>query len=202
MIDIAGQLAAIYREVGERDGGESVAVLLRRSYAAEPEDVWDAITDPERIRRWFMPISGDLRVGGSFQLEGNAGGEILHCEPPELLRVTFGGPTSIVELRLRAEGEETVLELEHTVPRTIARSVAGALFVGPGWDGALMALDLYVHAQQPDDPVAAAASREAQEFGRDSIEAWTAVVVADGSVAEAEVAAVAAASRAQFAPDV
>jgi uncharacterized protein YndB with AHSA1/START domain len=159
MIDIAGQLAAIYREVGERDGGESVAVLLRRSYEAEPEDVWDAITDPERIRRWFMPISGDLRAGGSFQLEGNAGGEILHCDPPQLLRVTFGGPTSIVELRLRADGDATVLELEHPVPRSIARSVAGALFVGPGWDGALMALDLYVHGQQPADPVAAASSR-------------------------------------------
>jgi hypothetical protein len=31
-----------------------------------------------------MPISGELRVGGSFQLEGNAGGEILTCEPPRL----------------------------------------------------------------------------------------------------------------------
>jgi len=201
MMDIAGQLAAIYREVGARDGGEAVGVLLRRSYDAEIEDVWDALTDPERIRRWFMPLSGDLRAGGSFQLEGNAGGEILHCEPPRLLRVTFGGPTSIVELRLRAEGEETVLELEHTVPLAIAQSAAGALYVGPGWDGALMALDLYVRGEAPEDPVAAASSREAQEFGRDSIDAWTAVVAAEGSASDEQIAAATAASRAQFTPD-
>jgi hypothetical protein len=75
-----------------------------------------------------MPISGDLRIGGTFQLEGNAGGEILACEPPRLLRVTFGGPTSVVEVRLTAEdGSGTVLELEHTVPIEMAQSGAGAL---------------------------------------------------------------------------
>ena len=44
---------------------------------APVEEVWDALTDPDRIRRWMMPITGELKVGGSFQLEGNAGGEIL-----------------------------------------------------------------------------------------------------------------------------
>lgn len=42
-----------------------------------------------------MPVSGELRVGGAFQLEGNAGGEILACEPPNLVRLTWGGPASI-----------------------------------------------------------------------------------------------------------
>ena len=59
--------------------------MLRRRYDAAIEDVWDAVTDPDRLKRWFLPISGDLRVGGTFQLEGNAGGEILSCEPPRLL---------------------------------------------------------------------------------------------------------------------
>ena len=31
------------------------------------------------------PISGDLRLGGRYQLQGNAGGEILVCEPPQHL---------------------------------------------------------------------------------------------------------------------
>src|SRR5262249_5137612 len=121
MIDIASQLNAIRRKV-ERlppagGSGERVSVLLRRDYDAPIDDVWDAVTRPDRLKRWFMPISGELRAGGSFQLEGNAGGEILACEPPRLLRVTFGGPTSLVEVRLIAQGEgETLLELEHTVP--------------------------------------------------------------------------------------
>ena len=48
--------------------------------------MWDACTDPERIGRWFLPVSGDLRLGGRYQLEGNAGGEILRCEPPTCSR--------------------------------------------------------------------------------------------------------------------
>lgn len=94
MIDIASQLKAIHRQVEQQlpaDGsGERVSVLLRRGYDAPIDDVWDAVTQPDRIKRWLMPISGELRVGGSFQLEGNAGGEILTCEPPRLLKVTFG----------------------------------------------------------------------------------------------------------------
>src|SRR5690348_9971446 len=107
MIDIVRQLNAIHRKVeqlpADNISGERVSVLLRRDYGAPVGDVWDAMTQPDRIKRWFMPISGDLRVGGSFQLEGNAGGEILTCDPPRLLRVTFGGPTSVVEVRLIAQ---------------------------------------------------------------------------------------------------
>lgn len=205
MIDIVSQLQAIHREVGKQqiEGGEGVRVLLRRNYDASPEDVWDAVTDPDRIKRWFMPISGDLRVGGSFQLEGNAGGEILQCEPPRLLKVTFGGPTSLVELRLSAEGDsDTVLVLEHTVPIEMAGSGAGALYVGPGWDGALMALDLFLRGEASPDPVAAANSPEAQEFCKGSVHAWAAVVESSGTATAEEIAAATEASLAQFAPDV
>ena len=203
MIDIASQLAAIYREVSERpgEGGEDVAVLIRRSYDAEIEDVWDAVTDPDRMKRWFLPVSGDLRAGGTFQLEGNASGDILSCEPPRLLRVTFGAPNSIVELRLTSDGDATVLELEHTVPKAMAQSVAGALYVGPGWDGAFLGLDLYLRGEAPEDPVAAASSPEAQAFSKESVHAWTAAVEAAGTASEEEIAAATAASMAQFAPD-
>jgi uncharacterized protein YndB with AHSA1/START domain len=202
MFDIPTQLAAIYRQAGLRpvqDGPDDVGVLLRRSYDAEIGDVWDAITDPERMRRWFMPISGDLRPGGSFQLHGNAGGDILECEPPHRLRVSFGGPTSIVEIRLTADDDATVLELEHTVPLTIAQSVAGALFVGPGWDGALVGLDLYVRGEAPADPVEAASSPEVIALNKESIAFWAQAARAGGATDD-EVAAGIAASTAQFAP--
>lgn len=204
MIDIASQLEAIEREVGKQpvDGGEVVAVLLRRSYSAPIEDVWDAMTDPDRIERWFLPVSGDLRVGGNFQLEGNAGGDILECEPPRRIKVTFGAPTSLVELRLSPAGDsETVLELEHTVPLEMAGSGAGALYVGPGWDGALMALDLYLRGEVAVDPVTAANSPEAQEFSKESVLAWTAVVETSGTATTDEIAAATEVSLAQFAPD-
>jgi len=205
-IDSTSQLNAIHRKV-ERlpaaDGaGERVRVLLRRSYDAPIGDVWDAVTQPDRMKRWFMPISGELRVGGSFQLEGNAGGEILTCEPPRLLRVTFGGPTSILEVRLTPQGDsETVLELEHTVPIEMAQSGAGALYVGPGWDGALMGLGLFLRGEAVGDPVAAANSPEAQEFSKQSVDAWAAVVKDSGTATAEQLAAATEVSLAQFAPD-
>jgi uncharacterized protein YndB with AHSA1/START domain len=206
MIDIASQLKAIHRQVERQlptDGsGEVVSVLLRRGYDAPIGDVWDAVTQPDRIKRWFMPISGDLRVGGSFQLEGNAGGEILSCEPPRLLKVSFGGPTSIVELRLTPDGDsDTVLELEHTVPIEMAQSGAGALWVGPGWDGALLGLGLFLRGEAVGDPVAAAHSPEALEFSKQSVHAWAEVIKDSGTATDEQLAAATEVSLAQFAPE-
>lgn len=204
MKDIAEQISAISRVVGDRtgDGGEVIAVEMSRGYRAAVEDVWDAVTDPDRVRRWFYPLSGELREGGKFQLEGHAGGEILKCEPPRLLQVTFGGPASIVRLQLseRADGE-TVLELRHTVPLELAGSVAGALFVGPGWDGAFMAVDRYLRGEAPQDPIAAFGTPEMIEFNRRSIEAWLAVIHAHGTATPDQIAMATEMARAQFAPD-
>ena len=89
MIDIANELKAIHRAVSTRSqaDGDVVSVVLRRTYDAVIEDVWDALTNPERIGRWFLPISGDYRVGGRYQFEGNAGGEIVSCKRPNRLRL-------------------------------------------------------------------------------------------------------------------
>ncbi|GAA3065038.1 SRPBCC family protein [Actinokineospora globicatena] len=198
MIDIAAQIGATGREVTEADG--LVRVLLTRDYDAAPADVWDALTDPERLLRWFLPITGDLGVGGRFQLEGNAGGEILHCEPPTRLKVTFGDATSLVEVRLVESGPRTRLELEHTVPVAFAGSAAGSLFVGPGWDGAVLGLALYLAGEIADDPVAAANSLQTQRFNLASIEAW--VAASTGAATAEEIEAGRVAAFAQYCPDV
>ena len=205
MIDIARHLSAVHREVTAKPETETVRVLLRRSYDAEIDDVWSALTDPERVRRWFLPLTGDLRVGGTFNLEGNAGGDILDCEAPRLLRVTFGGPTSIVELRLtsdaeRDSGTSTVLELDHSVPLAMAGSAAGALYVGPGWDGAVMGLGLFLAGEPIEDPVAMANSLEVQEFSLESLRLWVAIARESKSAAEDEIAAATEVSAQQFAP--
>jgi len=204
MIDIASQLEAIHREVGKQAAGDSevVAVLLRRNYPAQIDDVWDAITDPDRVKRWFLPLSGDLRVGGSFQLEGNAGGDILECAPPRRIKVTFGGPTSLVELRLSRDGDDaTIVELEHTVAIEMAGSGAGALYVGPGWDGALLALDLYLSGEVAADPVAAANSPEGLEFSKRSVDTWIGIVESSGTATTEEISAATEMALAQFAPE-
>ena len=58
--------------------GESArAIVTRRSYPTDIEDLWHACVTPERLKRWFGPVTGDLREGGTYQIEGNAHGTIL-----------------------------------------------------------------------------------------------------------------------------
>jgi uncharacterized protein YndB with AHSA1/START domain len=201
--DVLEELAATAREVARRGAGddELIAVTLRREYPAEVEEVWEAVTDPERLARWFAPVGGDLREGGTFSVEGNAEGQIRECVRPSALTVTWGGPVSVVRVRLSASGASTVLELEHTVPAAFAGSGAGALYVGPGWDVALLGLTLWLRGELVEDPAAWEASPEVREVSAGSIEAWIATVTASGTATDDEVAAAIAAARAQFTPE-
>ncbi|GAB3251511.1 SRPBCC family protein [Arthrobacter pigmenti] len=203
MRDLINELAAVHRQVSREnaDGDEIVRVTMSRQYSTDAADLWSALTEPDRIARWFMPISGDLREGGSFQLEGNADGEILTCDSPSLLRTTFGGPDSIVTLTL-APGDDgtTELQLDHTVPLAMAQNVAGALYVGPGWDGAFLGLALYVAGEAEGDPVEAANSQEVVEFNIVSVDRWT-TVVDDAGATSAEIEQARAVALGQFAPD-
>jgi len=198
-MDIPAQIAATERRA-EASGG-NVRVVLSRHYPSPPEDVWDAVTDPDRLVRWFVPITGDLRVGGSFQLEGNAGGEILECDRPRLLRLTFGGETSVVELRFTADGAGTLFELDHAVPEAMAGSAAGALFVGPGWDGAVLGLGLFLAGETIEDPVAAANSLEAQNYSKHSIDEWERLLRNAAAATDEQIDGGVAMAMAQFAPD-
>lgn len=198
MFDMLEELAAIHRNVARDDGSETVSVTLSRAYDADAEDVWDALTNPERLPRWFYPIGGELQVGGSFQLEGNAGGEVRHCERPTWLQVTFGGPDSILDVHLAATGDTTTVELTHTVPLAMAGSGAGALFVGPGWDGALLGLGIHLRGQSVGDPLEAANSTEVIEFNRGSIDRWTEAVGSSGTATEDEIAGAREAAVAQY----
>jgi uncharacterized protein YndB with AHSA1/START domain len=203
IINIAHQIGATSREVEQQrtEGGEIVAVTLQRRYPAELPDVWQAITDPERVRRWFLPLTGELHEGGNFQLEGHAAGDIVTCEPPRHLVVTFGGESSIVDVTLSGEGDQTVLKLTHSVPVELAGSTAGALYVGPGWDGALLGIGLYLAGEVSGDPVAAANSPKMQDFNVSSIKEWVVAIEASGTADPEAISAAQQAAHAQFAPD-
>jgi uncharacterized protein YndB with AHSA1/START domain len=203
MIDIPQEIGAISRKVAQQAtaNGATVVVTVTRRLSARIEDVWSALTDPEHVRRWFLPLTGDLRAGGTYQLEGNASGDILVCEPPAHLAITFGGTSSLVDLRLTADGKLTLLVFDHTVTMEMAGSTAGALYVGPGWDGAVLALNEYLAGRLTEDPVTAADSPESQAFSAESIDAWTAIIQASGTTDADAIATARKAALAQFAPD-
>ena len=183
MIDIEREIAATQRSVGTAPLGDSEgkAVRLQRSYDSPIEDVWEALTTPERISRWFLPISGDYRLGGRYQLEGNAGGEILECDRPHRFRVSWlmaemadGGPASEVVVRLTPVGAgSTTVELEHIaiVPDEFWDQF-GPGAVGVGWDGAVLGLSLHMRGGSVGDPIAWQLSEEGRDFFAQSSAAW------------------------------
>jgi uncharacterized protein YndB with AHSA1/START domain len=162
---------------------------LTRTYDARVEDVWDAVTSPDRLPRWFLPVSGELRLGGRFQLEGNAGGTIESCDPPHAFAATreFGGQVSRIELRLTPQGSQTVLTLRHTVPDDDHWRRFGPGAVGVGWDMAEMGLERHLTSGEAVDREQATAwfgSREGREFVAASGRAWAEAHAAGGADAE------------------
>lgn len=182
MIDVPDEITTVHREVQGRGDSPTRTVAIRRDYPAAIDDVWDALTDPDRLRRWFLPVSGDLRLGGTYQLEGNAHGEILRCEPPRLLKVTwvFGDTTSEVEVRLSTDAAGTVFELEHVLPRDAHWDEFGPGAVGVGWDLTVLGLGLHLSGRSIGDPTAWMGTPEAREFMTLSAKAWGAAHQASG----------------------
>jgi uncharacterized protein YndB with AHSA1/START domain len=195
VIDIVREIDAVQREVarGHVPAGEGWRITLRRTYDAPIDDVWDAFTNPDRIGRWFLPISGDYRLGGSYQFEGNAGGEIRECDRPNRLLVTwvFGPQTSeadasLVEVRLSKLGEQaTILDFQHTamVPDEMW-SEYGPGAVGVGWDGGMLGLSLHLRGESIGDSQAWQVSEEGRAFFMRSSEAWGEASRAAGADAE------------------
>ncbi|MGH8825398.1 MAG: SRPBCC domain-containing protein [Jiangellaceae bacterium] len=190
-IDSMAAAGLVTREIrsGSRDGAPTKIAIARRTYPTDQADLWDALTNGDRIPRWFLPISGDLHVGGRYQLEGNAGGVVERCEQPESFAVTweFGEMVSWLEVRLTTAGEGTSLELAHEAhvdPDLWGQFGPGA--VGIGWDLGLMGLGLHLESGAPVDPELAAAfsfSPEGVQFVRRAAAGWADAAVADGDEA-------------------
>jgi uncharacterized protein YndB with AHSA1/START domain len=191
-VDFLDAIKAVSREVGRQNMPEGPArtVVLRRSFPAPAEDVWDAITDPERLGRWFLPVTGDLRVGGLYQIEGNAGGRILRCERPTELVVTwiFGADIatttgSEVHLTLSPEPDgSTELMLRHVAvvdPALWDQYGPGA--TGVGWDLSFLGLGLHLAGGALEDSEAWEQSPEARACMVASAESWGAAQLADGA---------------------
>ena len=194
------QITAVGRrlEVEPRGGREARVLVATQTYPTGIDDAWDAITSAERIPRWFLPVSGDLRVGGRYQFEGNAGGEVLTCEPPRHLGVTweYGGQVSWLDLRLTADGpERTTLELRHAahIDDEQLWKEFGPGAVGIGWDSGLLGLATHLGTGAgvtPADAMTWVASEDGKAFFAASGRAWAAAAIAAGDdEAEANAAA-------------
>ncbi len=191
MIDVTHEINSVERHIGSRtlEAGQARTMVVSRVYETPPEDLWDACTNPERLPRWFLPVTGELREGGRYSLEGNASGTIGRCEPPHSLDATweYGGQTSWIELRLTPEGEgRTRFALEHIAhvgDDLWAQFGPGA--VGIGWDQAMMALTVHIAGMAEGAAVQAwQTTEEGLEFVRRSSSRWADASVAAGTDAD------------------
>ncbi len=194
--DVDAYLGAVSRSVSELeyDGKPARAITLTRTFKTSVADLWDAVTNSERLPRWFLPVSGELKLGGRYQLEGNAGGTITKCDPPHLLFLTweFGGQVSWVEVRLGAENDaRSRLALTHIAPADEYWEKYGPGAGGVGWDLGLVGLALHIAGiAEPLDETAFFASPEGGSFIAASSEDWGRAAVAAGTDPEQASAAV------------
>jgi hypothetical protein len=103
---------------------------------------------------------------------------------------------------LPGPGDSTELELEHSMGEAPAPGGSGALWVGPGWDGGLLGLALYVDGKLDEntDPVAMADSPEVIKYNEESVRIWIEAVRSSGTTSEEDLAEAAKVSMAQYSP--
>ena len=201
-IDVTRLLGVVKRETStrEREGSPVAVVLASRAYDTRIEDLWDAMTNPERIPRWLAPVSGDLKAGGRYALEGNATGTITRCAPPRELSLTweYAGTTSWVEVRLEEEARgRSVLRLEHIYqPWDEFERKYGPGAGGVGWELSLVGLDFHL-ASPAEAPTTAELeawlrTEDGRALIRGASDGWGAAAIAAGTP---EVAAREAAQR-------
>ncbi len=75
--------------------GEGV-VRMEERLDTEIDDLWGALTDPDRLAHWYGEVEGELSQGGEFRvriaLSGERTGQVEACEPPQRLLLTMRDP--------------------------------------------------------------------------------------------------------------
>ncbi|HTA15416.1 MAG TPA: SRPBCC domain-containing protein [Solirubrobacteraceae bacterium] len=141
------------------------SMRLQRTYDAPAEDVFDAWTNPEVLRRWWKANPAwitavaevDLRVGGRYRIsmedpesgkKYTAGGEYSEVSRPNRLVYSWQweqedgelGHSSTVAVDFRDEGEQTTVVLEHTGLESLESRDSH----GHGWEGVLEAFQTHL----------------------------------------------------------
>jgi uncharacterized protein YndB with AHSA1/START domain len=94
-------------------------VRMEDRFSTDIDDLWSALTDPQRLARWIAAVEGDLRLGGEFRASFTSGwegpGRVDVCEPPRRLLVTMSpgqDDQTVIEVEIVPDGDQTRLVLE------------------------------------------------------------------------------------------
>ncbi|MDD5370357.1 MAG: SRPBCC family protein [Anaerolineaceae bacterium] len=153
------------RILGSLRSADGVGVVrIEDRYDTAIEDLWSALTDPDRLARWHGKVEGDLRPGGEFRLyleadDVESTGRVEACEPPRRLLVTTretdesyrkgqGVPPfdAVTDITLTADGDQTILVLE-----VQGMPLGTIAFYGAGWQIHAENLAAYIAGREPGD---------------------------------------------------
>ena len=88
------------------------------------DDLWGALTDPDRLAHWYGEVEGELSQGGEFRVRiavaGERTGRVEACEPPRRLLLKMRDPDprpgqpeqTVIAAQLIPEGARTRLVWE------------------------------------------------------------------------------------------
>lgn len=121
-------------------------VRMEDLYDTSVKDVWSAVTEPDRLSRWIVEVTGDLRPGRQFHARFTSGsegpGRVDECVPHSRVLVTMnpgGDDETVIEATLTEEGGRTRLVIEERgLP---LEEVAG---YGAGWQAHMEDLTSYL----------------------------------------------------------
>lgn len=195
-LDVQAQLTTSDRSVSffDREGQPAAEVSLSRVFDTTLLDLWDAVTSARRISLWAMPITGELKLGGRYQLEGNAGGTIETCDYLNHIGLTweFGEDTSWVDFRFTdARGDRARLTMTHASILSEFWDTYGPGAAGVGWEMAFLGLALYTSDPNfaKPDPAEFAFSHDGKAMLTGSSNAWGQAAIDAGTDTETAQAA-------------
>lgn len=126
--------------------GQRRGVRYERLLAASVEEVWRALTDPDRLGIWMDgEATVEPRRGGLFELrwgdDNRWRGTVRVWDPPHVFEVTWheGEDASVVRFELEEAEGATRLVLDHR-----ALPVSETISVGAGWHSHLDWLEAYL----------------------------------------------------------
>ena len=131
--------------------------------AATPERVWEALTSAEFSRKYFFgnAVEIDLKVGGAYIVRTPDGslhisGEVIACEPPRKLTVTFNvnwpelieklGPT-LVTYEIEPAGDAVRLTMTESHDRPLSDDILSG--GRQGWPAILSSLKSLLETGKP-----------------------------------------------------
>jgi uncharacterized protein YndB with AHSA1/START domain len=145
--------------------GDKCIVVTRR-FAASPESVYRAHTDPNLIQKWLLGPEGwtmpvcinETKPGGKFRYEWKNGkgegfyitGEYLELEPysrivhVERMHLPDPTPDNRVETRFDADGMGTLMTMRMTLPDSQTRAGMLATGMERGMEASYQRLDALI----------------------------------------------------------